>query len=393
MNKKELGIYVHIPFCKHKCYYCDFVSYANKEVYIEKYIEAVIKEIKNYDLKEYIITSIYIGGGTPSYIKSEYIEKIIKTIKEQFCVDEKDCEFTIEVNPGTIKSINELQTYKNSGINRLSIGLQSTNDKLLKQIGRIHNYSQFVETYNMARKVGFKNINVDLIIGIPNQTIGDIQKEIEDIIKLNPEHISTYSLIVEEGTVLEKMLQEGKYKLPSESLEREMYWYVKNTLEKNGYIHYEISNFAKKGKESRHNKNCWEQKEYIGIGVAAHSYMNSIRYSNVEDIEKYIGFMEKLDETTKVEKIQESNLIENKCIQEKQTKEDTKKEYMLLGLRKIEGVSIKKFENKFAENPLESFKGEISKLKKEGLLEVKGDKIQLTNKGIDFANLVWEEFV
>ena len=379
MNKKELGIYVHIPFCKHKCYYCDFISYANKTEYVKRYVEAVIKEIKSYDLKEYIITTIYLGGGTPSYIESEYIKKILEALKNQFDIED-DCEITIEVNPGTVTK-DKLEEYKKCGINRLSVGLQSINDKLLKQIGRIHDYKQFLQTYELARKVGFDNINVDLIIGIPNQTMKDIELEMDEIIKLEPEHISTYSLIVEEGTTLEKQLQEERYKLPKEDLEREMYWYIKKVLERKGYQHYEISNFSKKGKESRHNKNCWEQKEYIGLGVASHSYLNNIRYSNTENLEKYI------------ENIEDNKLQLNRIVHEKQIEADKEKEFMLLGLRKIEGVSIKSFKEKFDKNPLCIFKEELDKLEKQQLIKVMGDDIRLTDKGIDLANLVWEEFV
>ena len=379
MDRKELGIYVHIPFCKQKCYYCDFVSYANKNSCIKEYIEAVQSEIKNYKLKEYIVTTIYIGGGTPSYIKSEYIKKIIETIRSNFEIDKK-CEITIEVNPGTVTKP-KLQQYKQFGINRLSIGLQTTNNKLLKQIGRIHTYEEFVETYEDAKSVGFNNINVDLIIGIPNQTFEEIKREMEQILKLNPNHISVYSLIVEEGTPLEKIIQEGKYKLPDEELERKMYWYVKKYLEQNGYNHYEISNFAKTGKESKHNQNCWEQKEYIGVGAAAHTYLDNVRYSNIENVEKYIS------------NIKDKKYLINRIIQEKQNLEEKQKEYMLLGLRKINGVSIKEFKNKFGENPIYIFRKELEKLEKMKLIQIDGDEIKLTNKGIDLANIAWQEFV
>ncbi len=379
MSKKELGIYIHIPFCKQKCYYCDFVSFANRTNCVKEYIESLIKEIENYKLEEYIVTTIYIGGGTPSYIESKYIEKIINKIKEKFEIDNQ-CEITIEVNPGTVTK-QKLEKYKESGINRISIGLQTIDNNLLKQIGRIHTYEEFIKTYKDAQIVGLKNINIDLIIGIPNQKLEDIEKEIKEVIKLNPNHISTYSLIVEEGTILEQKIQKKEYKLPSEEVEREMYWYIKKELEKNGYIHYEISNFSKKDKMSKHNKNCWEQKEYIGLGVAAHSYIDNIRYSNIEDIEKYIS------------NIKSKNFQKNVIIQERQTAEDKKKEYMLLGLRKIEGVSIREFKNKFNENPLFKFKEELEKLKKDKLIEIQKDKIKLTNEGIDLANIVWEEFV
>ena len=378
MNK-ELGIYVHIPFCKKKCYYCDFVSYANKEEYINRYVKALEKECDTYNLNQYNVTSIFIGGGTPSYIESKYIKEILEKIKSKFKIN-NNCEITIEINPGTV-DVQKLKQYKDIGINRLSIGLQSVNNTLLKQIGRIHTYEDFLETYNTAKKIGFENINIDLILAIPNQTLEDIKNQMNEILKLNPTHISTYSLIIEEGTPMEKMVQEKKYSFPDENTERKIYWYVKNILEKNGYIHYEISNFAKRKKESIHNKNCWEQKEYIGLGIAAHSYIGNIRYSNIENIEKYIS------------NIEEGKVYINKIIHEKQSTIDKQKEYMLLGLRKIEGVSINKFKNKFIENPIFLFKKEFDKLEKEKLIEIDGDYIRLTNKGIDLANIVWQEFI
>ena len=269
-----------------------------------------------------------------------------------------------------------LQLYKKIGINRLSIGLQSTHDRLLKQIGRIHTFEDFLNTYNMAKKVGFDNINVDLMIGLPNQTIADIKQSLEAVTSLEPKHISVYSLIVEENTVLAKLIDSNELKLPDEELERNMYWYVKNYLELNGYNHYEISNFAKKGFESKHNLDCWNQEEYIGFGLAAHSYINNIRFSNTEDLNDYLN-----------------NGWQSKIIQEEQNETSKKYEYMLLGLRKIEGVAIQKFKEKFGENPLFIFRNELNKLVSEELVIVQNDNIKLTNKGLDLANLVWEEFV
>ena len=374
---KEIGIYIHIPFCIKKCEYCDFVSYCNKKEYVPQYINALKKEIKNNINKEYKITTIYIGGGTPSSIEENYIADIIETIKlnmnDEDLKDFENIEVTIEVNPGTVNK-EKLQVYKKIGINRLSIGLQETHNELLKSIGRIHTYEEFIKTYKLARKIGFNNINVDLMIALPNQTIQDIKENLEKIIKLNPEHISVYSLILEEGTPFYNKYNENKIKLPDEELERNMYWYVKNTLENNGYMHYEISNFSKKGFESKHNMNCWNQEEYLGFGVAAHSYNNRIRYSNTNSIEEYIKGS-------------------NKIIHEEQTLEDMQKEYMLLGLRKIEGINIQKFKNKFAQNPIFIFKEQLNKLVYEELIIVDGNEIKLTNKGLDLANIVWEEFV
>ena len=377
LAKNEIGIYVHIPFCKKKCDYCDFISYCNKDNLIEKYVEAMKKEIESQNIKPEI-TTIYIGGGTPSYIDSKYIIQIMNKIKEKNV--SPNAEITIEVNPGTV-TMEKLEDYRSCGINRISIGLQSTNNTLLKEIGRIHDFKQFLETYKMAKKVGFKNINVDLMLGLPNQRIKDLKESLEQILKLKPKHVSVYSLIVEDGTPIANKIEKGELQLPDEELERNMYWFVKNTLELNGYKHYEISNFAKKGYESKHNLNCWNQKEYIGIGVAAHSYRDITRYSNTENIEEYI------------KNVNNEEFNKNKIIHEVQKEDDAKKEFMLLGLRKIDGIKISDFKNKFGDNPIYLYRNELKKLVDEKLLIIDNNNIRLSNKGIDLANLVWEEFV
>ena len=390
LKQKEIGIYVHIPFCKRKCNYCDFCTYENKENFIPEYIKYLLQEIQEVgeanqkdaesnldDL--FLVKTIYIGGGTPSFIDSSYIVQILETIQQYYKVDNQ-AEITIEVNPGTV-NIEKLGDYKKAGVNRLSIGLQSTHEHLLKTIGRIHGYYDFLDTYRFAREAGFQNINVDLMIGLPDQTILEVEDSLDEIISLEPEHVSVYSLIVEENTKLQKQIEDGTLKLPEEELERNMYWKVKEKLEQNDYIHYEISNFAKEKHESKHNMDCWNQKEYIGFGVAAHSYTNGVRYSNVETIEEYIH-------NFKIGK-QEDNFV----FHEKQTITAKQKEYMLLGLRKIQGVSIQEFKNKFVENPIYLYHTELEKLVNEELLEIDGDWIKLTKKGLDLANLVWEEFV
>lgn len=371
-NDKEIGVYVHIPFCKRKCYYCDFISFCEKDELQEKYINTVIQEIEDFfNLNKNVkIKTIYIGGGTPSFIDGKYIEKIMNTFNKGGVV-----EATIEVNPGSA-SLEKLKKYKECGINRLSIGLQSTEDRLLKKIGRIHNYNDFLATYNLAREVGFDNINVDLMIGLPGQTIEDVKSSLNKVINLNPSHISVYSLIVEENTIIYNLIEQNKIVLPDEELERNMYWYVKNYLELGGYEHYEISNFAKNGKISLHNLDCWNQKEYVGFGVSAHSYLNRKRFCNIGVLEEYI-----------------KDFKNTKEVQEVQSFYETKQEYMLLGLRKIKGVCISDFKNKFRENPIFLFKNELNKLIEEGLLEITTNNIKLTNKGLNFANLVWEEFV
>lgn len=383
MSKKELGIYIHIPFCKQKCNYCDFVSYTNKCDKIGSYINCLEKEINSFDFSKYNVTTIYIGGGTPSYIDSKYIKLILNTIYKKIQLEKnelKNIEITIEVNPGTITK-EKLQDYKEAGINRLSIGLQCIQDRLLKLLGRIHTFEEFLHTYNLAKEVGFENINVDLMLGLPNQSIEDLKESLDKIIELNPNHISTYSLIVEEGTKLYNKIENNELQLPDEELERNMYWYVKNTLELNGYNQYEISNFSKKGKESKHNMNCWNQEGYIGFGVAAHSYINNTRFSNTNNLEEYI------------KNINNAEFEKNKNIDEEQTLEDKKKEFMMLGFRKIEGVDIAKFKEKFVDNPIFIYKEKLNKLVEEGLIEINLNNIRLTNKGIDLANLVFEEFI
>ena len=408
MEIKEIGLYIHIPFCKHKCYYCDFVSYANKKKFFKKYVECVKKEIGKYAREnrimsehglepKYVIKTIYIGGGTPSLIDEEYIEDILKSIRENFEItsnleenyeaqDEEiknynsQIETTIEVNPGTVTK-EKLQKYLECGINRLSIGLQAVQDNLLKEIGRIHTFEDFQNVYKWAREVGFENINVDLMIGLPNQTLDDVKESTKKVMALKPEHISVYSLILEENTKLEDMVIKGKLELPDDEIERKMYWYVKKALEKHKYIHYEISNFARPGFESKHNSDCWNQNEYIGIGAAASSFMNNARYENSSDLEEYISNIEN-DKPSKNIQLQELLDDESKI-----------DEYMMLSLRKISGVNISEFKRKFNQNPIIRYNKILEKLIKEELIEIDGNNIRLSSKGIDLANLVWEEFI
>lgn len=385
-----MGLYIHIPFCKKKCEYCDFISYEGKENLVEKYIECVkheLTEIGEQNRIDYennlddlvLVKTVYIGGGTPSFINSKYISELLNVIKNSFTLD-NDVEITLEVNPGTADEY-KLKEYKDSGINRLSIGLQETHDRILKNIGRIHTYENFLNTYNLARKIGFNNINVDLMLGLPGQTLLDLNESLDNVIKLNPEHISVYSLILEEGTPLYFKVSNHQVQLPDDELERKMYWKVKEKLQEAGYIHYEISNFAKLGYESKHNLACWNQEEYIGVGVASHSYTNNVRYSVIENVEEYI------------KNIDTDNEADNIIFHEKQNKDSKMQEYMLLGLRKIEGIKIQEFKNKFEIDPIVLYKNELKKLKDEGLIKIDSNSIKLTNKGLDLANIVWEEFV
>ena len=395
---KHIGLYIHIPFCKHKCYYCDFISFEKKENEIERYVQALKKEIilvkkENKILEDTIINTIYIGGGTPSYINEKYIEEILNLLKSKFNFS-KEIEITIEVNPGTV-SKEKFELYKKCGINRISMGLQSCDEKVLKTIARIHNYETFLNCYEMARNAGFKNINVDLMLGIPNQTIESLKDSLEKVIKLSPEHISIYSLILEENTKMYDMVLNGRLKMLDENLERDMYWNSKDILEKAGYKQYEISNFAKDGLESKHNLNCWNQCEYVGFGVAAHSYFNQVRFSNVDDLESYIKNMNEVY-NQKYEKDTKNSEIDSKrnvLINEKQDEEMQMKEFMLLGLRKIDGIKISDFKQKFSENPIYYFRKELEKLTNQKLIEIDENEIHLTKMGIDFANIAWSEFI
>ncbi len=398
INKyKAIGIYIHIPFCKSKCSYCDFLSFNLNNQYLEEeYFKALKKEIENTILKlnkiykeqnqhlfkqlnlPIVVDTIYIGGGTPSFICSKYIKSILEAIRKEFDVL-KNAEITIELNPESTTE-EKLKEYKNLGINRISMGLQTTNDKILKQLGRLYTYEEFQKKYLLAKKY-FNNINVDLMFGLPNQTIDDVRIDLKEIIKLNPKHISTYSLILEQNTKLYNEVSNFKIKIPEDTLNRDMYWIIKKQLEKHNYIHYEISNFSKKDYESKHNINCWKQKEYLGFGIGASSYFNNIRFININNLPLYIDNI--------------NNNIVNITIEEIQTIEEKEKEFVFLHLRMLEGLNIEDFKNKFKKDPLDLFKNEINKLLNIKLIEITENNkyIRLTEKGLDLANIVWEEFI
>lgn len=375
----DIGIYIHIPFCKSKCNYCDFTSFANKEENIKRYIDALKNEIIQRAKNSYNVKTIFIGGGTPSIIEANYIEELLTCISNNYKVS-KNVEITIEANPGTVDK-NKLKKYYDIGINRLSVGLQSANDNILKELGRIHNYKQYIKTIEEAKKVGFKNINTDIMIGLPNQTIYDVEDTIDKLIDLDLQHISVYSLILEIGTKLEKMVMENKVQLPDEEIERYMYWFAKRKLEENGFEHYEISNFAKPGFNSNHNLDCWNQKEYLGFGISAASYVNKMRFVNTSSLEAYM------------KNIEQNEMMKNIKIEEKQSTKSQMDEFILLGLRKIDGVNIKNFKNKFKKDPLIIYNKKITKLLLKGLILIDTNSIKLSNKGLDLANVVWEEFV
>ena len=376
--KKELEIYIHIPFCVKKCAYCDFLSGPQDRDTIEKYVDKLVEEIGVQ--KPATVSSIFLGGGTPSILEPSQIFKIFKVLNCTFKI-EKDAEITIEANPGTV-TVEKLEAYKQCGINRISFGLQSTNNEELKLLGRIHTYEEFLESYQLARACGFENINVDLISAIPKQTVASWEETLKKVIALEPEHISAYSLIVEEGTPFAKVYGEGcpgEHDLPCEEEERAIYYRTEELLERAGYHRYEISNYAKAGKECRHNLGYWERKDYLGIGLGAASLVNNVRYKNTDDLLYY------MEHSSDLSAIQEN--VEKLSLQEQM------EEFMFLGLRKTEGVSVTEFKNTFGKTMEECYGEQIQKLKEQGLLEQKDGRLMLTRPGIDVSNYVFGEFL
>ncbi|ESL04473.1 putative oxygen-independent coproporphyrinogen III oxidase [Catonella morbi ATCC 51271] len=382
---KRLGIYVHIPFCARKCNYCDFYSLASGEDEKKNYIEALKREIKEVSKKvstDYEVYTIYFGGGTPSIIKADYIREILDVIRSYFKLYKDDFypEITIECNPKTVDT-EKLSIYSEAGINRVSLGLQSTDNDELKLLGRIHTYEDFLESYEMVRKSGFKNVNIDLMSAIPNQKIKTYEKSLNEIIRLNPEHISSYSLIIEEGTPFFKKYSENAphFKdLPSEDEDREMYALTSEKLGKAGYERYEISNYAKPGFYSRHNTSYWERVPYLGFGVGASSFFEDERYKNRANFKEYIkkaGIEDIREEITKL------------------TLNDTMTEFMFLGLRKTAGISKSEFKKIFTFTVENVFGKMIEKHIKNGLLLNDGEFLKLSERGLDISNYVISYFL
>lgn len=383
--KKPLELYIHIPFCLRKCAYCDFLSNVQNEETIETYVLSLVDEILAHGserkyVSDYEVTTIFFGGGTPSILNASQIQRIFYALEKSFEIA-PDAEITIEANPGTV-TIEKLEAYRACGINRISFGLQSANNEELKLLGRIHTYEEFLESFRLARECGFENINVDLISAIPKQTLASWEETLKNIIALNPEHISAYSLIVEEGTPFANMYGEGcpgEQDLPSEEEERKIYYRTKEMLKDAGYNRYEISNYAKEGMECKHNLGYWERKEYLGIGLGSASLINNVRYSNILDLSRYIKCAKHLDI------IQED--IQVLSIQEQM------EEFMFLGLRKMVGIYEQEFEECFGVDIDEVYGKQLKKLILEDLIERKDGWIRLTERGIDVSNYVFAEFM
>lgn len=364
--KKSLGIYIHIPFCVRKCKYCDFLSGpAGTETKVS-YIEMLLKEIEQYEriLKERQTNTIFFGGGTPSILEGDAIVRIMEKLKELGNISET-AEISIEANPGTVTE-EKLRLWKQAGINRISFGLQSADNSELKQLGRIHTWEEFEANYHLARTCGFKNINVDLMSALPGQTVDTWRETMEKVTALEPEHVSAYSLIIEEGTPFYEVYDKHPELLPTEEEERAMYYETKTFLASKGYERYEISNYAKKGYECRHNLSYWERVDYLGLGLGAASLLGNVRKSNQTELVEYLkgnfsGEEEVLDETAAME------------------------EYFFLGLRKMQGVNWVPYQKQYGKT--------VEKLTAEKLIELDGNHIRLTELGIDVSNYVLAEFL
>ena len=369
-----LELYVHIPFCVRKCQYCDFLSGPSDEETKDRYTEALLKEIRAAEhTEDYEIVSVFIGGGTPSALKAEAIASIMRTLQEKFFFCE-DAEVTIEANPGTVDP-EKLTIYRNVGINRLSLGLQSTDAEELKLLGRIHSYEEFLKSYEWAREAGFSNINIDLMFAIPGQTGEAWRQHLYQVAELNPEHISAYSLIIEEGTPF----AEQNLDLPDEDTEYQMYEDTAEILERYGYRQYEISNYAKQGYMCRHNAGYWQRLEYLGFGLGASSLYGGMRFSNTHQMQEYLKESRNPDQIRKDVTV----LSRNEQIEE----------FMFLGLRMTEGISEKKFEENFNVRLMDIYGDILQKYEETGFMEHIETKWRLTRKGIHVSNHILADFL
>ena len=372
---KRLGLYIHIPFCQKKCNYCDFYSLTciNR---LSEYICAISKQIENDSplYKDYEFDTVFIGGGTPSLVLPKDFNSLVNSIKNNLNLTQ-GCEFSLEANPGTLTK-EKLIAYKNAGVNRLSMGLQSTNENELKMLGRIHTLDDFEESFRLARECGFDNISVDLMYSLPNQTKKDFIKSLKDVISYNPEHISSYLLKIEKNTYFGKI--ENSLSLPDDDEQYNTYILMCELLEKNGYMQYEISNFAKKGYESNHNKRYWLSEEYIGIGPSAHSYFNGKRYSYKSNLEEYLS---ELSQTGTVKKIYEA---ENDEFEAQITKSD---EYLMLKLRLSDGINQNEYFSRFGEELLEKYP-KLKSYVSLGYMKLKDSSYSFTPKGFFVSNYI-----
>lgn len=392
----KISLYIHIPFCIKKCLYCDFLSGPCDDRTRNLYVENLLKEIKvrGRQYREYEVISIFFGGGTPSILSGEAMRKLLNSLRESFCLS-ADCEITVEVNPGTVSDADKLFAYKDAGINRLSIGLQSTHNAELKLLGRIHTYEDFLDTWSMVRASGFKNVNVDLMSGLPGQRIEDFTESLERVKMIGEplKHISVYSLILEEGTPFFEQYTENDI---DEDLDRELYALTGKILSDSGFNRYEISNYSLKGYECRHNLVYWDRGNYLGLGLGASSMVKDIRWKNGEDLDQYMKFWTEFDDIVAEDEdvfnnsLRACGMIENYSAL---TLNERMEEFMFLGLRKIKGVQFKAFKDSFGEPMPDKYQKIIDKFIVLDLMKRTDDSVMLTDKGLDVSNTIMSEFL
>lgn len=393
-EQNKIGLYIHIPFCVSKCAYCDFLSFGGcGQSEMASYVDVLKKEIVALGeaLGIHSLSTVYIGGGTPSILSAELFGSLMHTVWSVFELQE-DGEFTIEVNPGTLNE-QKLEAYVKYGVNRISMGLQSSDDKMLKDLGRIHSYSELEKTYKMLLGSGIDNISIDVMFGLSGQTLENMEKTLKTVIDLEPKHISAYSLIIEPDTVFEERYEHGELMLPDEDTEREMFWRTHDILEGAGYHHYEISNYAKLGYEAVHNSSYWELTPYIGVGLGASSYYDGTRYKNITDLDKYIESSGELGVIRQVEQVNDLQM--------------DLEEIFFLGLRKLDGIDLMAVAERFGSTEVYRYYDVIDELIKDGLLEGEGvfmlpyengmrpiaRVIRLTRRGVDISNQVMSRFL
>ncbi|NLJ78543.1 MAG: oxygen-independent coproporphyrinogen III oxidase [Tissierellia bacterium] len=376
---KDLAIYIHIPFCSSKCYYCDFISFPGMEDRMDEYMNYMMKEMDLYRevLSGYNIRTIFIGGGTPSHIDGRHIYNVLEYIHSNFNCNGLE-EITMESNPESLDE-EKLNIYAQAGIDRISIGLQSLDDGLLKGIGRCHNAKDFYRAYDLVRKVGFEDVNLDLMFGLPNQSLRDCRDTLEEAISLDSEHISLYSLILEEGTPMDRWYEDGRIELPDDELERDMYHMGQELLRTRGYHQYEISNFCKEGFECKHNLYYWKLKPYIGFGLSAHSNMDSRRFWNYSSFEGYYNSLDKGSFPIEGEEHIDTEL--------------EMAEYMIMGLRMIKGIDRNEFHNRFHIDVEDIYGAVLEEYESRGLLDMDGGSIRFTPRGLDLSNLVYVDLL
>jgi oxygen-independent coproporphyrinogen-3 oxidase len=375
----KIGLYIHIPFCQQKCLYCDFPSHANLAHLYQPYITALCQEISGWGgvLSGNCIDTIYIGGGTPTILSADALGQILECVHTSFEVDE-NAEISVEANPGTIDQ-EKLLALQSGGVNRISFGVQSFSDSLLRTIGRIHSVAQAVEAVRLAQKVGFKNINIDLMYGLPGQTYEDLKTSVVQAIELGITHVSAYGLKVEEGTPFAKLDEQGKLRLPEEDIDEAMYVFTTEFLPQNDFIRYEISNFSKAGFECRHNLKYWQYQPYLGVGAAAHSFLQKERLSNISDVYHYITCIEKGNLPIEVREIPDAGIA--------------MAEYIFLALRTVQGLSIQEFNNCFSCDFFQQYGKIVTKLAGQKLIEVEETQICLTTIGMKYGNVVFCAFL